>query len=428
MKTILVSVYALNPLKGSEEGMGWNFIDQIARFNKVIVITRKNNREGIERYMSERNEDNFKNIQFLYYDLPYYLRFWKKGSRGALLYFYLWQVALPLFVKIQNPTFDIVHNLNFHNDWTPSLLWTLGKPMILGPIGHHPKIPRKYILPIYGWQAYSRDRATWIMKQLFWKLDPLLKLTIYKAKFIWIMNSSVKKVINLNGKKLEIMPSVASENVEVISVSKHKFNVLSVGRFIPLKGFDVTIRSFAHFYHSLCQSDKENVSLTLVGKGPQKQLMLKICQQLHIKDAVTFVDWIERTKLKNIYRNSSVFLFPSHEGAGMVVSEAMSYGLPVLCFDNVGPGEFTDLQCARKVPYGNYNDSITKFSEYLMELFVSPTQLNKMSHQARRNFESNFDWNVRGDQLSAAYSDVFQEHDIYPPVHEDLSISQVFNS
>ena len=44
----------------------------------------------------------------------------------------------------------------------------------------------------------------------------------------------------------------------------------------------------------------------------------------------------------NIFQNGVAFLFPSHEGAGMVVTEALSFGLPVICLDNAGPGELID--------------------------------------------------------------------------------------
>ena len=89
LKTILASAYAINPYKGSEDGMGWNFVYQIARYNKVIAITRENNRTAIEFYMAEHPDEIYANIQFVYFDLPYWMRFWKKGSRGAMVYYLL---------------------------------------------------------------------------------------------------------------------------------------------------------------------------------------------------------------------------------------------------------------------------------------------------------------------------------------------------
>ena len=87
MNTILVTAYAVNPYKGSEDGMGWNMILQIARFNKVIAITRENNKNYIDKYLAENEVEYAENIQFEYYDLPYYLRFLEEEeSRGDALF------------------------------------------------------------------------------------------------------------------------------------------------------------------------------------------------------------------------------------------------------------------------------------------------------------------------------------------------------
>ena len=202
------------------------------------------------------------------------------------------------------------------------------------------------------------------------------------------------------------MPSVASETVEMKKARKKTFNVLSVGRFVPLKGFDVTIRSFAKFYREMQRQGNTDIRLTLVGGGQYKDALLRLSRKLGIAHAVICIDWIKRSGLQEIYRGASVFLFPSHEGAGMVVAEAMSYGLPVLCFDNVGPGEFVAEGCGRKVPYAAYQSSVEAFANHLKELYQSDHLLQDLSKQARRHFEENFAWDVRGEQLGKVYFQV----------------------
>ncbi len=402
MKTILASTYALNPYKGSEDGMGWNFINQIAKLNKVITITRKNNREHIEKYMTENPSDIYKNITFKYYDLPYILRFWKKGSRGAMLYYMLWQFGLVFFVKKEKLKFDITHAVNFHNDWTFSLLSFLGKPMVWGPVGHHPSIPKQFVLPTYGKKAYLKERATWFTKKYFWNFAPLLHLTKKRAKHIWCMNTEAAKVLNLKN-NYSILPSVASEKTELANGPKKSFKVLSVGRLVPLKGFDVTIKSFAQFYNTLNTEEKNDSELIIVGSGPEQDYLKTLCKKLNIEKATTFINWIERSKLASIYQEASVFLFPSHEGAGMVVAEALSYGLPVLCFENCGPGEFVTETCGIKTPYSKYETSVNMFSNNLKELKNKPAMLSEMSNKAIERFNTYFNWDLRANQLNAVY-------------------------
>jgi glycosyltransferase involved in cell wall biosynthesis len=401
-KTILATCYAVNPYKGSEDGMGWNFVNQIARFNKVIAITRENNQPAIEKFMKENPNEVYQNITFLYFDLPYWMRFWKKGGRGAMLYYYMWQRGIVSFIKKQDVAYDIVHNVNFHNDWTPSFLYKLEKPMVWGPIGHHPIIPAQYLKP-YSIKYLIIDRATWLVKQLFWNLSFSLKKTVQKADHILCMNTGVPAILNLK-KTFSIQPSVATEDFfEGELAKKEGFKIISVGRFVPLKGFDLTLHSFIKFIYSLSTTEREDCKLTLVGTGPEKEFYQKIIADNKVEDYVEIIEWIDRKELMKLYEKAAVFLFPSHEGAGMVVAEAMSFGLPVICLNNEGPGEFINTSCGFAVPQLDYNNTVSELKEALQRLYFDKELLLKMSLGARKQFEEKFTWDSRGEHLNKIY-------------------------
>ncbi len=404
---ILATAYAVNPFKGSEDGMGWNFILQIARHQQVIAITRENNEIHIIEGLKKLPEDLRSNIRFEYFDLPYWMRFWKKGGRGAMLYFYLWQLFIPFFILRKKFDFDIVHNLNFHNDWTPSFLWILGKPLVWGPVGHHPLIPKAFLNP-YGLKALLKDRVTWILKQLFWKIDPFVKITARKSRIILAMNSSVKHVLGLDSKKVRIMPSVATNDFfrEEIIKNQDSFNVLTVGRLVPLKGMDVSIRAFAAFMKGLNIHYRQKSKLTIVGNGPELEVLKQLANNEGVNRYVEFVPWMDREKLFELYNTSHAFLFPSHEGAGMVVAEALSAGLPVLAFDNCGPGEFINEKCGFKIPYAKYHASVHEFSNALNLLFFNKKYRDSQSLEAKKQYQTNFSWDSRGEALKKVYHHV----------------------
>ena len=191
------------------------------------------------------------------------------------------------------------------------------------------------------------------------------------------------------------------------------FKVLSIGRFVPLKGFDVTIDSFSVFYNKLPADDQPFAQLILVGAGPLENQLKAQVKKLEIEHAVSFIPWLERDQLAQIYRKSKVFLFPSHEGAGMVVSEAFSHGLPVLSFKNCGPGEFVDESCGFTVPYQNYDKTIHDFSECLMRLYFDRMLLNELSSQAIIKHSNEFDWNVKGLVFKSVYENIFNPKQIH---------------
>lgn len=406
---VLATTYAVNPYKGSEDGMGWNFILQIARYHQVVAITRKNNKEAIENFMETHPNKHYQNISFKYYDLPYWMRFWKKGSKGAMLYYYLWQLFMPFFIKSQKITFDLVHNVNFHNDWTPSMLWVFGKPMVWGPIGHHPFIKPEY-LKLYDWKVKMKNYGLWVVKNLFWRLDPFLKLTKWNASYILSMNTEVSvKLKGINHKQM-IMPSVGSEKVLKTDVKQKKgFHVISVGRLVPLKGFDLTIKSFYQFLKSLPKSEQVKSQLTIVGSGKYESLYKQLVKDLGISKQVSFISWVDREELKVLYAKSHVFLFPSHEGAGMVVSEALSYGLPVISIANCGPGEFITADCGFAIKQNSYQQVTTDIAEALQLLYNDENLLIKMSDSAIKRHQSHFHWDIKGDVLHELYKQVLSK-------------------
>ncbi len=423
--TVLMTAYAVNPYKGSEDGSGWNIIRHVAEHTPVIAITRKNNAPAIRRFLRENPLPPHVSLHFAYYDLPAWMRFWKRGSRGAMLYHYLWHMGVVSFIRRKGFSFDIAHHLNFHNDWTPSFLWRLGKPLVWGPIGHHHKIPAPWLRP-YGWRAWLADRRLWLLKQMFWKLDPFLKITIRKARKVLAMNSSVAEVLPLPPGREVRIPPTATEPPQRREVERDKFRVLSIGRFVPLKGFDVTIRAFARFYHAQPRAIRSSLELVLIGRGPEEARLKKMVQECALpEDAVHFVPWLDRRELVDYYNSASAFLFPSHEGAGMVVVEAMSYGLPVLCFRNYGPGEFTDDTCAFRVPYTTYEQSIEAFAEGLGRLLHEPQLCRQMGEAAYLRYQRCYTYDVKARDIVACYRDIMMDERVIvsqPPRRQPVAV------
>jgi len=416
--SILITAYAVNPYKGSEDGIAWNIIRQMSNHNKIVAITRENNRAPIEKYIAANPLDKSVHLEFAYFDLPYWMRFWKKGSRGALLYHYLWHLAVVLFIWRKKFQFDLAHHLNFNNDWTPSFLWLLGKPFIWGPIGHHPKVPKEYI-KVYGFKAWFLEQVKWGIKKCFWHLDPFLKITKWKAAKIIALNSSVQKVLNVAAEKIIVIPAAGTERPTLSTATENKFTVLSIGRLVSLKGFDISIEAFAQFYKQLPAAAQAKTQLVLIGKGPQKKFLVEIIKKHNLPThTILLKDWMERSALAQYYTNAKVFLFPSHEGAGMVVPEALSYGIPVLCFKNVGPGELIDEHCGIAIPYGTRADSITQFAKALDRLYQEPTYQKELSINASKRFKNQFTWEGKGLAIQEIYTTALDKQPLSTPLLE----------
>ena len=103
--------------------------------------------------------------------------------------------------------------------------------------------------------------------------------------------------------------------------------VLSVNYFIPRKGLDVLIRAFR-------QVAGPRDALVLVGSGPE-EVGLK---ELALGDErILFPGYLDGAGKTAYYAAADIFAFPTlHDPWGLVVNEAMAFGLPVVATDAAG--------------------------------------------------------------------------------------------
>lgn len=91
MINVLVNAYAVNPYWGSEQGMGWNWVVNIARYCNVYVITEGEFRDNIEEAMMSLSQKD--HLHFYYNPLPTKVRkmCWNQGDWRFYWYYRNWQ-------------------------------------------------------------------------------------------------------------------------------------------------------------------------------------------------------------------------------------------------------------------------------------------------------------------------------------------------
>ena len=97
---------------------------------------------------------------------------------------------------------------------------------------------------------------------------------------------------------------------------------LYVGRLISCKNLEFLIERF----------NENGKPLTVVGKGELESKLKAMA-----KENITFKGFVENSKLPEVYKAHDVFILPSRtETWGLVVEEAIYWGLPIITSDRVG--------------------------------------------------------------------------------------------
>jgi len=394
---ILVSAYACEPNKGSEPDVGWNWATQLAKKAEIHVITKENNKENIETFLKNNSNCDFaNNIHFHYIGLDKRLTFWKKGNKGIRLYYYLWQKkAYKYAVKIASEIqFDYVHCITFVSLTQPNFLYKLGLPIVWHIAGGE-RIPDSLVLHKTIKETisdYARDASIKLALLSLWnrgmlKASRIILATTEETKGV-IPRKYRDKVVVYQSIGISKEKYIIDESIEKLSKTNGCFNILMVGRFLHWKAFEIGLDAFSRF-----QVQYPNSTLTLLGKGPRKENILKSIDEKGIKN-VKIVKSVPHDEMNIFYQQYDLFLNTSLRDSGcMVILEARCCGLPAVCLSAGGPGILCKDDYSKAVPVSDYENTVKLLDAALSEYKNNSDLLKRDSVEGRNEVIRYFDFN-----------------------------------
>lgn len=401
VKNILISAYACEPHKGSEPGIGWHWVIELARLEyNVHVITRSNNKEVIEAELNTL--EPLKNLSFHYYDLSrFYRNAKKKIPFGVYFYYFFWQFGIVNLAKniVNNHNIDVVHHITFGVFRQPSFLYKLKKPFVFGPVGGAETTPNR-LLASLGKKEYATELFRNFVNRLF-KYSPILNRMYKKTDLILCKTPETsaflsKRFDNKKKVRVEIGVENTNANQEIKVNNNEALKILYVGRFIGWKGVYLGVDAVK----KAMDNDPE-ISFTMIGKGYAKEKLLKQSKGYNIN----FLDWVKQEELFNYYSSYDCFLFPSfHDSSGTVILEAFSFGLPVICLNLGGPKELVNEKCGFVIDVeGKSSDQIsTDISNTILRLNKDKKLLLDLKKGAKKEV-TQYTW---ANAVKTIYNDI----------------------
>jgi glycosyltransferase involved in cell wall biosynthesis len=268
----------LYPLIASEEY-------QITLFRRIPFITSK--------------DRTFSNIRFI--DLPST----RIPGLEALFHSFLCSIRCIL----SSP--DIVH---IHN---------------IGPGFFVPLLKLSGLKVIMTYHSPNYEHLKWsVFTRYFLKMAEFLS-TRYSDKVIFVSLYQKNKLGNRknfihinNGVKFNPLHS-GEDYINLIGLRRKEY-VLSVGRFVEEKGFDLLIKAFSRI-------TRKDLKLVIAGDSDHETNYSASLRSLAKEHNVILPGYVRGEKLQQLYNHARLFVLPSYnEGLPLSLLEAMSYQLPVL--------------------------------------------------------------------------------------------------
>jgi glycosyltransferase involved in cell wall biosynthesis len=139
-------------------------------------------------------------------------------------------------------------------------------------------------------------------------------------------------ILKVPERKVAVIPNgISISELAHITPAASRSDVIFVGRLLSHKNVDVLLQSVA-----LLKARHPGIRCVIVGKGPEKNNLIKLIQEHDLLANVELIEYIaDQKQLYSLMKSSRVLAFPSvREGFGMVVLEANGLGLPVITTDD----------------------------------------------------------------------------------------------
>ncbi len=408
---ILLSAYACAPDVGGEPGIGWGIALELAKRHNVWVLTRSNNQPAHEGAFARTAKPP--SLHFVYYDLPRWASFWKRGAKRWRLYYYVWQLAAVRTARqvARAQHIEACQHITIGMDHMPSGLAFAAKPFIWGPVGSediHPAILRA--LPL-------QDRLVeWLriaLRSAARTYDPFMYLTRRRATLILCFSSadSRSRSSYLRSVATKVRPAVQTglnvggpHPARTSQSPAHPFTVLFAGTLVHRKGAQLAADAFGRFAKTVTDA-----RLVIIGDGPLRGRIERMIRDAGVKERVEFTGTVSMARLEEHLEAADVFLCPYYRhGLPTVCLQAMASGLPVVCLGDGVIAETVGSDCGVPVPLGE-SSLPEALAQALRCLYDDPELRFRLGSNARARVLSDYSYKAVVQRWEPVYRDLQQQ-------------------
>lgn len=207
----------------------------------------------------------------------------------------------------------------------------------------------------------ENNKSLWFF---FWKLGA--KMAVMRADRIIAISSQTQKEIleryQVPEEKVVVILTPQSEEFHVLPEVRKERRIGCMGALEKRKNHAASIRVFSGIVNDDRYSD---FKLTIAGKGPLKDELVRYAEELGVGDRTEFISDLSSVEMTEFYNRCTLVLNTSgHEGIGMVTLEAQACGTPVLYFREA---KIPKEVMAAAIPCTDEGDMITKATELLSD-------------------------------------------------------------
>lgn len=251
----------------------------------------------------------------------------------------------------------------------------------------------------------------WIERRLRWAL-PFLRWSIESADAVTAISTATAAAVSrYTAREVPVIPFSAAISDRPLSDGDGAqaqlperagpVRLLFVGRLVERKGVHILIRALARV------RERVEATLTVVGEGPEAAPLEAEARRVGVDPFVHFAGRVDEEALGEAYRTSDLFILPAvvdgkgdTEGLGVVLLEALEFGLPLIASDAGGiPDIVRHGETGLLVPPGDAG----ALADAIVRAIDDPAAARERVERGRAHMREHFGLPSVVDRLTACY-------------------------
>ncbi len=188
----------------------------------------------------------------------------------------------------------------------------------------------------------------------------------------------------------------ASSQPSTLTPQRSMRTALFLSRLHPIKGIPDLIEAWARL-------NPDGWRLVIAGgdeNGYAADLRRAVCER-GLETKVSFAGVVEGDAKRNLYRRADLFVLPSHsENFGIVIAEALAYGVPVITTKATPWRQLVEHRCGWWVEVGA--EALTVAIRNAISL--PDSERREMGERGRKLIETNYTWSQVAMQMKSVYA------------------------